>query len=126
MMFASVIAHQMKGTPMSWKSFLNETVGRIGKLQAQTPGMFAGFNTMSEAAKRNGALDEKTKELIALGIAISTRCDSCIGFHVRSLVRLDTTRAELCEALEMIGYMGGGPSIAYGAKALEAYDEFTA
>ena len=111
---------------MSWKSFMNETVARIGTLQKEAPGMFDGFNTMSKAAKRNGALDEKTKELIALGIAISTRCDSCIAFHTKSLVRLGTAREELCEALEMIGYMGGGPSIAFGAKALEAYDEFSA
>jgi len=110
---------------MSWSKFLNETMDRIGTLQAQTPKMFEGFNTMGKAAKTSGALDEKTKEFIALGIAISTRCDSCIGFHVKSLVRLGTTRAELCEALEMIGYMGGGPSIAYGAKALEAFDEFS-
>ena len=100
-------------------------MGRIGALQKETPEMFKGFNTMSAAAKKNGALDEKTKELIALGIGISTRCDSCIGFHVKSLVHLGATREELCEALEMIGYMGGGPSIAYGAKALEAFDEFS-
>ncbi|WP_298918595.1 carboxymuconolactone decarboxylase family protein [uncultured Roseobacter sp.] len=111
---------------MNWTTFLGETIGRIGKLQKETPDMFAGFNAMSQAAKKSGALDEKTKELIALGIAVSTRCDSCIGFHVKSLVRLKTTREELCEALEMIGYMGGGPSIAYGAKALEAFDEFSA
>ncbi len=111
---------------MEWNKFLNETVTRIGALQRQSPGMFDGFNTMSKAAKRNGALDEKTKELIALGIAISTRCDSCIGFHTKSLVRLGTSREEFCEALEMIGYMGGGPSIAFGAKALEAFDEFSA
>ncbi len=110
---------------MSWTSFLNETMGRIGTLQQQAPETLKAFNQMGAIAKKNGALDEKTKELIALGIAVSTRCDSCIGFHVKSLVRLKTTRAELCEALEMIAYMGGGPSIAFGAKALEAYDEFT-
>ena len=111
---------------MSWKDFLDETNVRIGTLQKETPGMFEGFGTMGRAAKRSGALDEKTKELIALGIAISTRCDSCIGYHVKSLVRLGCTRAEFCEALEMIGYMGGGPSVAFGAKALEAFDEFSA
>lgn len=109
---------------MDWNKFLGETVARIGKLQKQAPGMTEGFNTMAKAAKRNGALDEKTKELVALGIAISTRCESCIGFHTKSLVRLGTTRQEFCEALEMIGYMGGGPSIAFGAKALEAFDQF--
>lgn len=110
---------------MTWTAFLGETVTRISSFQKQAPALFEGFNTMSKAAKRNGALDEKTKELIALGIAISTRCESCIGFHTKSLIRLGTTRAEFCEALEMIGYMGGGPSIAFGAKALEAFDEFS-
>ena len=111
---------------MNWTTFLNDTMQRMGKLQKQAPESFAGFHMMGKAAKKNGALDEKTKELIALGIAISTRCESCIGFHVKSLVRLETTREEFCEALEMIAFMGGGPSIAFGAKALEAYDEFTA
>ena len=111
---------------MNWTTFLNDTMQRMGKLQKEAPDTFAGFNLMGKAAKKNGTLDEKTKELIALGIAISTRCESCIGFHVKSLVRLETTREEFCEALEMIAFMGGGPSIAFGAKALEAYDEFTA
>jgi AhpD family alkylhydroperoxidase len=115
-----------KGEIMNWTNFLDDTMKRMGSLQKQAPDMFLGFNAMGKAAKKNGALDEKTKEFIALGIAISTRCDSCIGFHVKSLVRLGTTREELGEALEMIAYMGGGPSIAYGAKALEAYDEFSA
>ena len=110
---------------MNWNTFLSDTMQRMGTLQAEAPETFSGFNTMGKAAKKNGALDEKTKELIALGIAISTRCDSCIGFHVKSLVRLGTTRSEFCEALEMISFMGGGPSITFSAKALEPYDEFT-
>ena len=110
---------------MSWSDFMNETVARLDVMQKETPETFAGFNQMGRAAKSNGALDEKTKELIALGIAIATRCDSCIAFHVKSLVRLKTTREEFSEALAMIAYMGGGPSVAFSAKALEAYDEFT-
>jgi AhpD family alkylhydroperoxidase len=110
---------------MSWSDFMDDTVSRIAVLQKETPETMAGFNRMGKAAKTNGALTEKTKELIALGIAISTRCESCIAFHVKSLVRLETTRDEFCEALAMIAYMGGGPSVAFSAKALEAYDEFT-
>ena len=79
----------------------------------------------SAIEQANGALSEKTKEFMALGIAIATRCDSCIGFHVRSLVRLGASREELCEALAMATYMGGGPSYAYSAKALKAFDTFS-
>ncbi|MBL4568914.1 MAG: carboxymuconolactone decarboxylase family protein, partial [Flavobacteriaceae bacterium] len=78
-----------------------------------------------KAAKTNGALDERTKEYMALGIAIATRCDSCIGFHVRALIRLKASREQFCEALAMATYMGGGPSYAYSAKALKAFDTFS-
>jgi AhpD family alkylhydroperoxidase len=115
----------MERPMMDWNKFLNDSMKRMGALQKEIPTSFEGFNVMGKEAKKNGALDEKTKELIALGIAISTRCDSCIGFHVRSLVRLGTSREEMTEALAMIAYMGGGPSISYGAKALEAFDQFT-
>ncbi len=111
---------------MDWKEFLAETEANISTLTKEIPQTAKGFGQMGQAAKADGALSEKTKEFIALGIAIATRCDSCIGFHVRSLVRLEATREELCEALAMATYMGGGPSYAYSAKALEAYDAFTA
>lgn len=110
---------------MSWKSFLSKTVNQLGTLEKETPETFAGFNMMAKRAKQDGVLGQKTKEFIALGIAVSTRCESCIGFHVRTLVQLGTTREEMVDALSMISYMGGGPAISFSARALEAYDEFS-
>ena len=110
---------------MDWEAFMDETVGNITRLGKEIPATARAFNTMGDAAKKSGVLDEKTKEIMALGIAIATRCDSCIGFHVKSLIRLGITRAELCEALAMATYMGGGPSFAYSAKALKAFDVFS-
>ncbi len=109
---------------MDWEAFMDETVANIATLSHEIPETATAFNQMGAIAKKPGALDEKTKEIMALGIAIATRCDSCIGFHVKSLIRLGTTRAELCEALAMATYMGGGPSYAFSAKALKAYDLF--
>jgi len=110
---------------MDWKNFMSETEANLATFSKEIPQTVKGFGQMGQAAKSDGALSEKTKEFIALGIAIATRCDSCIGFHARSLVRLGATRAEFCEALEMAAYMGGGPSYAYSAKALKAYDVFS-
>lgn len=110
---------------MDWKEFMAETEANLATFSKEVPGTVKGFGQMGAEAKKNGALSEKTKEFMALGIAIATRCDSCIGFHVRSLVRLGATREELCEALAMATYMGGGPSYAFSAKALAAYDTFT-
>ncbi len=110
---------------MDWQNFMDETVNNITALSKEIPDTVQGFNMMSKAAKINGALDEKTKEYMALGIAIATRCDSCIGFHVRALIRLKASREQFCEALAMATYMGGGPSYAYSAKALKAFDTFS-
>ncbi|WP_299850302.1 carboxymuconolactone decarboxylase family protein [uncultured Roseovarius sp.] len=110
---------------MDWKPFMAGIEGDIATYSKEVPETVRGFAIMGKAAKSDGALSEKTKEFIALGIAVSTRCDSCIGFHVRSLVRLGATRDELCEALAMATYMGGGPSYAFSAKALAAFDTFS-
>ena len=110
---------------IDWTEFMDETVENIGVLAKEMPETAKAFTTMGTFAKKSGALDEKTKELMALGIAIATRCDSCIGFHVKSLIRLGITREELVEALAMATYMGGGPSYAYSAKALKAFEEFS-
>ena len=111
---------------MDWTEFLSETEGNIANLSREVPETARGFAMMGRAAKTDGALDERTKEFMALGIAISTRCDSCIGFHVRALGRLGATREQMCEALAMATYMGGGPSYSFSAKALRAYDQFVA
>jgi AhpD family alkylhydroperoxidase len=60
-----------------------------------------------------------------VAIAVATRCDGCIGFHVKALVRLGATREELNETLNMCIYLGGGPSLMYSANVLAAFDEFS-
>ena len=110
---------------MNWEEFLKDTSNNFKQLAKEIPETFSGFSAMGNLPKKDGALDRKTKEFIALGIAVSTRCESCIGFHTRYLVDLGVTRDEFTEALSMCSYMGGGPSISYSAKALSAFDEFS-
>ena len=83
-----------------------------------------GFSAMAQAATKDGVLDKKTKELIALAIGVSTRCDGCIGFHSEALVKLGASREEVEETLGMAIYMGGGPSLMYAADAMLAYEQF--
>lgn len=83
-----------------------------------------GFSAMAQAAAQPGALDRKTKELIALAIGVATRCDGCIGFHMAELVKSGASRKEVEEALGMAIYMGGGPALMYAADAIAAYEQF--
>lgn len=96
----------------------------MGELRKLVPDTMQGFSAMAKGATQNGLLDKKTKEFIALGIGVSTRCDGCIGFHAKALKELGATREEVAEVLAMAIYMGGGPSVMYAADALRAYDQF--
>jgi AhpD family alkylhydroperoxidase len=96
----------------------------LKKLRNDIPDTMQAFSALAKAATRDGALDKKTKELIALAIGVAARCDGCIGFHAEALVRLGATRQEVEETLGMAVYMGGGPSLMYAADAISAYEEF--
>ncbi|GLH76278.1 alkyl hydroperoxide reductase AhpD [Bradyrhizobium sp. SSBR45G] len=93
-------------------------------LRKDIPEVMQGFSALAQAAGRDGALDKKTKELIALAIGVAVRCDGYIGFHADALVRLGATRQEVEETLGMAIYMGGGPSLMYAADAIAAFEQF--
>lgn len=95
-------------------------------LRTDINGTMQGFSKMAQAASADGVLDKKTKELIALAIGVSTRCDGCIGFHVKALVDLKASKQEIEETLGMAVYMGGGPSLMYAADAMLAFEQFSA
>lgn len=95
-------------------------------LRKDIPDTMQAFNTMARSALKGGAIDELHKELIALAIGVSSRCDACIGFHVKALIRLGVSREQLMETLGVCVYMGGGPALMYAAEAVRAYEEFTA
>lgn len=99
---------------------------QVAKMSKEMPDVMKGFIAMSQAATRDGVLDKKTKELIAMALAVANHCPGCIGFHSQALVKLQATREELMETLGMAIYMGGGPSLMYAAEALEAFEEFQA
>ena len=96
---------------------------RLKELRASTPEVMKAFGEFGRAATADGALDAKTKELIALALGVASHCDACIGFHTQALVRLKATREEVHEALGVPCYMGGGPSVMYAADAVAAFDE---
>ena len=108
----------------SYRELTADISATLAKLRADIPDTTRGFSALAQAAGKPGALDRKTKELIAMALSVGARCDPCIGFHAEALVKLGTTRAEFEDMLGMCIYMGGGPSLMYAAHALRAFEEF--
>lgn len=108
----------------NYRELTADVAASLAKLRADIPDTTRGFSALAQAAGKPGALDKKTKELIAMALSVGARCDPCIGFHAETLVKLGTTRAEFEDMLGMCIYMGGGPSLMYAAHALKAFEEF--
>ncbi|CAJ2833399.1 carboxymuconolactone decarboxylase family protein [Burkholderia pseudomallei] len=110
--------------PQSYRELTGEVATQMRALRKTQPDLMSAFAALAAAGTKEGALGKKTRELVALGIAIASRCDDCIGFHVQTLVKLGTTREEFEDLLATAVYMGGGPSMMYAAHALRAVEEF--
>lgn len=94
---------------------------RLGEI---VPGVVAGYAALHRGAMGEGALSAKTKELIALAIAVTRECDGCIAAHARSAARRGATEAEVAEMIGVAILMNGGPATVWGPRALEAFTEF--
>lgn len=95
----------------------------LAVLRKSQPEVMAGFGQLARAAMAEGALSAKHKELMALAIGVSQRCSGCVAFHVKALIKLGCSRAELEEMLGVAVYMGGGPALMYAAETLAAWDD---
>ena len=108
----------------NYPELTRQIAANLKKLRKDIPDTMQGFSALAQAATRDGVLDRKTKELMALALGVAAHCDGCIGFHVEALARLHATRQEIEETLGMAVYMGGGPSLMYAADAIAAFEQF--
>ena len=109
----------------SYKEKVQDLNKHLPKIHKGQPEVMKAFGELAKAATKDGALDKKTKELIALAIAVAVRCDGCIGFHTKALVSLGASMEEIQEVCGMSVYMGGGPSLMYAAEAVKSFEEFS-
>ncbi|MFC3613661.1 carboxymuconolactone decarboxylase family protein [Lutimaribacter marinistellae] len=111
---------------MSWTEKFEATKAQVRGINTAIPETAKAFGALGKSVKSDGAVEFKTKEFVALGIAVATKCEACIMFHIEALIRLGATREEVAEVLGMTIQMGGGPSLMYAGKALECYDALKA
>ena len=109
-----------------WQKMTVDLSQAIRELRAGAPEQMKAFSALAKAALEAKALDTKTKELIALAIAVAIRCDGCVAFHAEAAVKQGASRDEVMETMGMAVYMGAGPSVMYAAQAVEAFDQFAA
>ena len=110
---------------MSYGKAVREELRKpTSELRHAVPGVYEGYKHLHDAALEPGTLDGKTKELIALAIAVSKECDGCIAAHTHGAVQRGASPGEAAEAMGVAFLMNGGPATVYGARAFAAFNEF--
>lgn len=106
------------------KQILDDLRQPVRMLRERIPAVFESYGAMSAAVFTDGALDAKTKELIALAIAVAKQCDGCIASHARGAARRGATADEVAETLGVAIMMNGGPGTVHAPRAFAAFEEF--
>ncbi|TCR65490.1 carboxymuconolactone decarboxylase family protein [Bosea sp. BK604] len=110
---------------MDWNANRDHLLANVGKLQQLSPDTVKGYLTSSGAGRKTAHLDEKMRQLIALAVAVTTRCDGCISIHGNEAVKAGATREQVAEALGVAVAMNAGAALVYSTRALEAFDDAT-
>lgn len=105
---------------MDWNTYRQQVVAGVGGLAKLSPETIRGYGAMGGAGQKTGELDAKTRELIAIAVAITLRCDGCITVHTDAARKLGATQ-EIAEALGVAVAVNAGATIVYSTRALDAY-----
>jgi AhpD family alkylhydroperoxidase len=107
---------------LDWNTYRQQLVAGVGGLGKLNPDIIKGYTTLSRAGQKVGHLDEKTRELIALAVAITLRCDGCITVHTAAARERGATREEIAEVLGVAVSVNAGAAVVYSTRALDAFD----
>lgn len=105
-----------------WKEHTSHVKKSFGELGKKHPKMLQAYQALGAAAAEGNVLDAKTRELIALAVAVTTRCESCISVHAEEAVKAGATEEEVSAALAMSITLNAGAAYTYSLRALEAFN----
>jgi AhpD family alkylhydroperoxidase len=111
---------------LDWKDYHKELLATIGQIATLSPDTVRGYSVLSGAGAKTGKLDGKTRELIALAVAVTTRCDGCITVHTDAAIKQGATKEEIAETLGVAVALNAGAALVYSARVMDAYAANTA
>ena len=107
---------------LDWNTYRGQILTRVGEIGKLSPDTVKGYMALSGAGAKTGQLDAKTRELIALAVAISLRCDGCITVHAAEAKKHGATKEEIAEALGTAISVNAGAALVYSTRTLDAFD----
>lgn len=94
----------------------------MADIKEAAPEMISTFFGFDKAVFRKdaGNLDLATRELIAVGVAVTTQCPFCIEDHAERSVKAGASKADVAEAVMVAAALRAGGGVTHGWKAMRA------
>jgi AhpD family alkylhydroperoxidase len=106
---------------LDWNEYQKELSNTISKIMETSPDIVGGYSQISGAGAKTAKLDAKTRELIAIAVAVTTRCDGCITFHTDAAIKAGASKEEIVEALGVAVALNAGAALVFSARVMDAY-----
>lgn len=107
-----------------WTDYRKQLLARIAEFGRISPETIRGYRELGDAGAKTGLLDPKTRELIALAVAVTRQCDGCITVHTEAAIKHGATREEIAEALGVAVAVNAGAALIYSARVMDAYSAY--
>lgn len=101
---------------------VSETLGYAGEI---VPDLQSSFMSFNKQVLSPGALDLKTKELIAVATSLTSTCEWCITYHTKMALDSGATRNEIMEASFVAVLLGGAPALMHMKLVKDALEAFS-
>lgn len=105
-----------------WSDKLSELIKNVSLLAKSNKPVSVAFHGLEAATRENSVLDAKTHELIAIAVAVTTRCDGCIAAHVVAAKKAGATKDEIGAALGTAIALNAGAAYVYSARTMAAFE----
>jgi len=92
---------------------------KLGTVGKNAPAAMKAFQALDAAALADGAIPKKYKELIALGIALTTQCPYCLEIHKKHAVEAGATEEELAEVTFIAAALRAGAAVVHGTHLVD-------
>lgn len=109
---------------LDWNAYQSEVAAGVADLGRTNAAIIRGYRELSNAGK-DAVLDPKTRELIAIAVAVTRQCDGCITIHTDAAIRHGATREDIVEALGVAISVNAGAALVFSTRVLNAYQAKT-
>jgi AhpD family alkylhydroperoxidase len=112
------------GMMLDWNDYRKQLAVGVKEIGQLSPDTIKGYMALSAAGQKKDLLGAKVRELIALAVAVTLRCDGCITVHTEAAIKHGATKEEIAEALGVATTVNAGAALVYSARVMDAFKQY--